>query len=169
MDLRPQFQPETFVRGGGTLYSLSKESRGTAGPLVTALTVAVVEAAEELAGRSSRGRLTVPLLGVLDEAANVCRWRELSNLYSHYDSRGIVLMAILATTKAVTIRAQSWSQGVEVWAESGMRKLWSASNVKVYGGVDEEAFLEHLSAVVGDFDAQTSSVSYGKGHRQVLG
>ena len=34
---------------GGTLYSLSKEGRGTAGPLVTALTVAVVEAAEELA------------------------------------------------------------------------------------------------------------------------
>ena len=158
LDLRPQFQPETFVREGGTLYSLSKEGRGTAGPLVTALTVAVVEAAEELAARSSGGRLTVPLLGVLDEAANVCRWRDLPNLYSHYGSRGIVLMTIL----------QSWSQGVEVWGESGMRKLWSASNVKVYGGgVDEDAFLEHLSKVIGDFDAQTSSVSYGKGHRQV--
>ena len=158
MDLRPQFQPETFIREGGTLYSLSKEGRGTAGPLVTALTVAVVEAAEELAARSPGGRLTVPLLGILDEAANVCRWRELPNLYSHYGSRGIVLMTIL----------QSWSQGVEVWGESGMRKLWSASNVKVYGGgVDEDAFLEHLSKVIGDFDAQTSSVSYGKGHRQV--
>ena len=158
MDLRPQFRPETFIREGGTLYSLSKEGRGTAGPLVTALTVAVVEAAEELAARSPGGRLTVPLLGVLDEAANVCRWRELPNLYSHYGSRGIVLMTIL----------QSWSQGVEVWGESGMRKLWSASNVKVYGGgVDEDAFLEHLSKVIGDFDAQTSSVSYGKGHRQV--
>lgn len=32
---------------------------------------------------------------------------------------------------------------------------------------DENAFLEHLSKVVGDFDAQTCSVSYGKGHRQV--
>ncbi|MEK8229329.1 TraG/TraD/VirD4 family protein [Oerskovia sp. M15] len=61
---------------------------------------------------------------MLDEAANVCRWRELPNLYSHYGSRGIVLDTVL----------QSWSQGVEVWGESGMKKLWSASNVKVYGG-----------------------------------
>ena len=52
-DLRPQFQPKTFVREGGTLYSLSKEGLGTGGLLVTALTVAVVEAAEELAARSS--------------------------------------------------------------------------------------------------------------------
>jgi type IV secretory pathway TraG/TraD family ATPase VirD4 len=157
-DLRPQFDPTSFVRDGGTLYSLSKEGRGTAGPLVTALTVAVVEAAEELAAGSAGGRLSVPLLGVLDEAANVCRWRELPNLYSHYGSRGIVLMTIL----------QSWSQGVDVWGDSGMRKLWSASNVKVYGGgVSEDAFLESLSKLIGDFDRQASSVSSGRGGRSV--
>lgn len=158
-DPRPQFRPEEFVRAdGGTLYSLSKEGRGTAGPLVTALTVAVVEAAEELAARSAGGRLATPLLGVLDEAANVCRWRELPNLYSHYGSRGIVLMTIL----------QSWSQGVEVWGESGMKKLWSASNVKVYGGgVSEGAFLEDLSRLVGDYDRLSSSTSYGRGQRTV--
>ena len=157
-DLRPQFDPAAFVRDGGTLYSLSKEGRGTAGPLVTALTVAVVEAAEELAAGSAGGRLSVPLLGVLDEAANVCRWRELPNLYSHYGSRGIVLMTIL----------QSWSQGVDVWGESGMRKLWSASNVKVYGGgVSEDAFLESLSKLIGDYDRQASSVSSGRGGRSV--
>jgi type IV secretory pathway TraG/TraD family ATPase VirD4 len=157
-DLRPQFDPAAFVRDGGTLYSLSKEGRGTAGPLVTALTVAVVEAAEELAAGSAGGRLSVPLLGVLDEAANVCRWRELPNLYSHYGSRGIVLMTIL----------QSWSQGVDVWGESGMRKLWSASNVKVYGGgVSEDAFLDSLSKLIGDYDRQSSSVSSGRGGRSV--
>ncbi|MDR7184600.1 type IV secretory pathway TraG/TraD family ATPase VirD4 [Microbacterium trichothecenolyticum] len=157
-DPRPHFNPTTFVRDGGTLYSLSKEGRGTAGPLVTALTVAVVEAAEELAVGSAGGRLNTPLVGVLDEAANVCRWRELPNLYSHYGSRGIVLMTIL----------QSWSQGVDVWGESGMRKLWSASNVKVYGGgVSEDAFLESLSKLIGDYDRQASSVSTGRGHRTV--
>ncbi|PFG44954.1 TraM-binding TraD/TraG-like protein [Georgenia soli] len=157
-DHRPHFDPAAFVAGGGTLYSLSKEGRGTAGPLVTALTVAVVEAAEELAVHSPGGRLTTPLLAVLDEAANVCRWRELPNLYSHYGSRGIVIMTIL----------QSWSQGVEVWGESGMKKLWSAANVKVYGGgVSEAAFLEDLSRIVGDYDRQASSVSYGRGHRTV--
>ena len=35
-DTRPQFNPHQFVREGGTLYSLSKEGAGTAGPLVTA-------------------------------------------------------------------------------------------------------------------------------------
>lgn len=158
VDSRPQFSPETFVRDGGTLYSLSKEGRGTAGPLVTALTVAVVEAAEELAARSAGGRLSTPMLGVLDEAANVCRWRELPNLYSHYGSRGIVLMTIL----------QSWSQGVEVWGESGMKKLWSASNVKVYGGgVSEAAFLDDLSRIIGDYDRLSTSTSYGRGQRTV--
>lgn len=157
-DRRRHFDPAGFVRDGGTLYSLSKEGRGTAGPLVTALTVAVVEAAEELAARSAGGRLSTPLLGVLDEAANVCRWRELPNLYSHYGSRGIVLMTIL----------QSWSQGVEVWGESGMKKLWSASNVKVYGGgVSEGAFLEDLSRLIGDYDRLSSSTSTGRGHRTV--
>ena len=157
-DQRPHFDPETFVRAGGTLYSLSKEGRGTAGPLVTALTVAVVEAAEELATRSAGGRLSTPLLGVLDEAANVCRWRELPNLYSHYGSRGIVLMTIL----------QSWSQGVQVWGDSGMKKLWSAANIKVYGGgVSEGAFLEDLSRMIGDYDRQASSVSNARGQRTV--
>ena len=158
VDSRLQFSPEVFVRDGGTLYSLSKEGRGTAGPLVTALTVAVVEAAEELAARSAGGRLSTPMLGVLDEAANVCRWRELPNLYSHYGSRGIVLMTIL----------QSWSQGVEVWGESGMKKLWSASNVKVYGGgVSEAAFLDDLSRIIGDYDRLSTSTSYGRGQRTV--
>ena len=158
-DVRPQFHPEAFIsEGTATLYSLSKEGRGTAGPLVTALTVAVVEAAEELAARSAGGRLATPLLGVLDEAANVCRWQELPNLYSHYGSRGIVLMTIL----------QSWSQGVDVWGESGMRKLWSAANIKVYGGgVSEAAFLEDLSRMIGDYDRLSSSTSYGRGHRTV--
>ncbi|WP_104135171.1 type IV secretory system conjugative DNA transfer family protein [Cryobacterium sp. Y62] len=102
-DYRPQFDPHAFVESRDTLYSLSKEGKGTAGPLVTALTAATVEAAEELATTQPGGRLTVPLLGVLDEAANVCRWHGLPDLYSHYGSRGIVLMTIL----------QSWSQGVK--------------------------------------------------------
>ncbi|WP_345215523.1 TraM recognition domain-containing protein [Georgenia halophila] len=157
-EARPQLDPVELVRDGGTLYSLSKEGRGTAGPLVTALTVAVVEAAEELAVQSPGGRLATPLLGVLDEAANVCRWRELPNLYSHYGSRGIVLMTIL----------QSWSQGVDVWGESGMKKLWSAANIKCYGGgVSEAAFLEDLSRMVGEYDRESSSLSVGRGHRTV--
>ncbi|MGW2489392.1 type IV secretory system conjugative DNA transfer family protein [Streptomyces sp. NPDC001606] len=160
----PEFDPHAFVRTGGTLYSLSREGRDSAGPLVTALTVAVVEAAEEYATTQRGGRLPLPLVGVLDEAANVCRWRSLPDLYSHYGSRGIILMTIL----------QSWAQGIEVWGERGMEKLWSAANVRVYGGgVSDTRFLGDLSELAGEFELreyQTSreSESYGwSGNRTV--
>ncbi|MFI6575239.1 type IV secretory system conjugative DNA transfer family protein [Nocardiopsis sp. NPDC050513] len=157
-DPRRHFDPREFVARGGTLYSLSKEGKGSAGPLVTALTVAVVEAAEELATTQRGGRLSTPLLGVLDEAANVCRWNDLPALYSHYGSRGIVLMTIL----------QSWSQGVDVWGQSGMRKLWSAANIKVYGGgVSEVEFLNELSQLIGDHEVDKASYSGGRGGRSV--
>jgi len=150
---RPQFVPEDFVRRKGTLYSLSREGVGTAGPLVTALTVAVVEAAEKYATSQPGGRLATPLLGILDEAANVCRWKALPDQYSHYGSRGIILMTIL----------QSWSQGVEVWSLEGMRKLWSASNVKIYGGgVSEVGYLDELSRLIGQYSYINVSRSHSK-------
>jgi type IV secretory pathway TraG/TraD family ATPase VirD4 len=158
LDPRPHFDPATFIGNRDSLYLLSREGRGSAGPLTTALTVAVIEAAEDHARTCPGGRLPVPLLGVLDEAANVCRWQDLPDLYSHFGSRGIVLMTIL----------QSWSQGVQVWGEAGMRKLWSAANVAVYGGgVKESDFLDMLSRLIGDHDKHTRSVSTGRGHRSV--
>jgi type IV secretory pathway TraG/TraD family ATPase VirD4 len=151
---RPQFDPRTFVAGTDTLYLLSREGQGTAGPLVTALTMATIEAAEELAHRSPGGRLRTPMVCVLDEAANVCRWKDLPDLYSHYGSKGIVLMTIL----------QSWAQGVVVWGEHGMKKLWSAANIRVYGGgASETAFLTDLSQLLGDFEPETTSISVQRG------
>ena len=155
-DRRPQFVPADFVAGKGTIYSLSKEGAGSAGPLVTALTVAVVEAAEALAVTSPGGRLQTPLVAVLDEAANVCRWKNLPDQYSHYGSRGIVLMTIL----------QSYSQGISVWGKDGMRKLWSAANIKVYGGgVAEPDFISELSQFIGDYQYTGRTISRGKGGR----
>jgi type IV secretory pathway TraG/TraD family ATPase VirD4 len=96
------------------------------------------------------GRLAVPMLVVLDEAANVCRWKNLPDLYSHYGSRGIPILSLF----------QSWAQGRVVFGREGMRKLWSASNVKLYlGGVAEADFLHELSELVGDYDKTTASVS----------
>jgi type IV secretory pathway TraG/TraD family ATPase VirD4 len=151
---RAEFDPHAFARSADTLYLLSKEGEGTTGPLVTALTVAVCEAAEHVARRSTQGRLPIPLVAVLDEAANVCRWHNLPDLYSHYGSRGITIMTIL----------QSWSQGVEVWGRDGMRKLWSAANIKIYGGgVSETEFLGELSQLVGDQDVDTVSTTRSHG------
>ena len=112
------------MQGTDTLYLHSKEGQGSSAGLVTALAMALCDAAEQLAKRSPGGRLAVPLVGVLDEAANICRWRQLPDLYSHYGSRGICLLTLL----------QSWSQGAQVWGPNGMRKLWGAANIRVYGG-----------------------------------
>jgi len=153
-DKRPTLNPTQFVTGENTLYSLSREGTGVAAPLVTALTVAVVEAAEKLATTQPGGRLATPMLCCLDEAANVCKWGALPDLYSHYGSRGIVLLTFL----------QSWSQGVDTWGSSGMRKMYSAANIKVYGGgVDEAEFLENMSKIVGNWDRPTGSTSTNSG------
>jgi len=157
-DGRPQFDPREFVDSGATLYSLSREGNGSAGPIVTALTVAVIEAAEEKATRSAGGRLPVPMLAALDETANVVRWAQLPSLYSHYGSRGIVIMTIL----------QSWAQGCATWGTEGMKKLWSAANIKVYGGgVAETDFLRDLSELVGDHFQLTGTVNSSRQGRSV--
>lgn len=151
-DSRRQFNPHAFAASRETIYILSKEGAGSAAPLTTALTVAIAEAMEERAERSG-GRLPTPALFALDELANVVRWASLPDQFSHYGSKGLIVMAIL----------QSWSQGVELWGEANMRKIWSAANVKVYGGgVAEDGFLRALSDLIGDYSYTNVSISSGK-------
>jgi type IV secretory pathway TraG/TraD family ATPase VirD4 len=147
----PEFDPLAFVTStGDTLYALSMEGRAAATSLTTALAAMVFDAGQLAASRTPSRRLPVPLLFVLDEAANVCRIRQLPDLYSHFGSRGMPVITIL----------QSWSQGCEVFGEAGMKKLWSAANAKLYlGGVSEAGFLRDLSSVVGEHDVQRWSTS----------
>lgn len=148
-----QFHPADYATSTDTLYLLSRDGEGSAGPLVAALTLAVLEALEGTATEAG-GRLPVPFIGVLDEAANICRVRNLDSFYSHYGSRGIILLTIL----------QNWAQGEEVWGHVGMEKLWSAANVKIYGGgVDDDKFLRRVSDLVGSYDHVTTSRSTGRG------
>ncbi|MGK8523109.1 type IV secretory system conjugative DNA transfer family protein [Nocardia asteroides] len=151
---RREFDELEFLDKNGTLYSLSLEGRGSAAPLVSALTEAVVDVAMRKASQSAGGRLAIPMLAVLDEAANVVRWKDLPKQYSHFGSRGIVVMTVL----------QSWAQGARCWGESGMNALWSAANIKVLGsGVDDTKFLQERSDVLGEYDAISQSVSESKG------
>ncbi len=153
-DPRTHFDPGAFLTGPDVLYSLSREGEGSAGALVTALTVAVCEAAEQLAVRSPHGRLATPLTAVLDEAANVCRWRALPQLYSHYGSRGIGLWTFL----------QAPEQAEEVWGTTGAGLLWSAANHRIYaGGVANHQWLNGLSQLIGTYDAPTRTVGRGPG------
>lgn len=150
----PEFRHDQFVTSKDTLYALSLEGGGSAAPILAALTVAVAEAALDLGARSAGGRLPTPMLIELDEAANICPWRELPNQYSHFGSRGIVVDTIL----------QSWSQGVEVWGESGMKKLWGPANLSIYlGGSKEIPFLKDLSELIGDIWEDSINISTGRG------
>jgi len=150
----PEFAPTTFAAGTDTLYALSMEGPESASALTTALIGQVFDAASRLAATLPGRRLRTPLTVVLDEAANVCKLAELPNLYSHFGSRGIVVMTIL----------QSAVQGYEVWGENGFRKLWSAANLKMYGGgVSDEPWLRELSNLIGPHDVSRWSQSTGRG------
>jgi type IV secretory pathway TraG/TraD family ATPase VirD4 len=155
----PSFDPARFPASADTLYALSREGEGSGGPFVAALTAHVCEAAERLAASSVTGRLAVPLVVELDEAANIVRWPELPKLYSHYGSRGILLHCYL----------QSWTQGAEAWGEYGMRSMWSAATIRVLGaGVADEKFLSEFSSLIGDHEDWVLQSVYlsSRGERQ---
>lgn len=156
---RAEFDHRRFATTTDTLYLISKEGAGTARAITGALTMAILTDAEEHAASLASGRLSPPLMGVLDEVANVCRWRQLPDVYSHYGSRGIVLSSFF----------QGWDQGVEAFGREGMRKLWNASNVRVAGsGLQDADFLPFLSQVVGDRDVvRRTSSSAARGGRSV--
>lgn len=138
-----------------TTHLMSKEGAGTAAPVVAALVDRILDVAESHA-QASGGRLDPPVVAVLDEAANICPIQELPKLYSHYGSRGIQVLTML----------QSYQQGVGVWGTQGMDALWSAATVKLVGaGVDDHAFLQRLSGLIGDHDVDKQSISHSRGGR----
>lgn len=158
----PELCLEELLRSSDTLYLLSQEGPASAAPVVTALTMAFTETAMEHAKRQPGGRLSVPVLVELDEAANVCRWSQLPSLYSHFGSRGILVEATL----------QTWSQGISAWGKEGIQTLWSAANVKIYGGgVTEPEFLSMLSDLIGSHwvdSIQTTSSQGGSSSTRSL-
>ena len=162
----PRLRPDEFVTTRGTLYLLSKDSGGSAAPLVAALADRVMRAGVRQA-EARGGRLDPPLVVVLDEAASVAPIRDLPKLYSHFGSRGILPVTIL----------QSLPQGEAVWGKTGMAALWSAATIKLVGaGTDDEDTATRISHLVGDHAVATVSVSTGRGgsrstsltHRPVL-
>lgn len=149
-----RFDPAAFVDSTDTLYLLSQGGPGSPAPLVAAFTDAVLRAGERRARTSTGRRLDPPLLSVLDEAANICRMAQLPAFYSYFGSLGEPIITIL----------QSYAQGIDVWGKDGMRKLWSAANVRTYGGgVADPDFLEELSKLIGDYDKVTRSTSTSGG------
>jgi type IV secretory pathway TraG/TraD family ATPase VirD4 len=152
-DDRPEFVPEEFVRAtGATLVALSKEGDGSLGPVTSALTKAILDAAEEYANACG-GRVPIPLVMMLDEAANCAPIPDLPAKYSFYGGMGVFVVTILQTP----------SQGVAVWGETGWKQLWDAATIRVVGsGVKDMNLARDLAAQGGKYDNRRWNVS-GRG------
>ena len=148
----PEFLPRRFVASTDTIYAMSKDSGGSAAPLVAALVDSLFRAGTK-AAEAAAGRLDPPMLVALDEAANVAKVSDLPDLYSHLGSRNLTCVTIL----------QSYRQGVRVWGEAGMDTLWGAATVKIIGaGIDDPKLAEDISKLVGEHDVTVRSATHGR-------
>lgn len=147
----PRFNPAAFVTSSDTLYLHSREGEGNISPLIAGVTQAVFDAGLRGASRSVGGRLDPPVVGILDEVANVCKIRNLPALNSYVGGAGINLVNVF----------QSIDQGMDVWGERGMRALLGASTVRVYaGGLNEPESLRRFADVIGRWQEPVFTVSY---------
>lgn len=150
---RVAFDPVAFVQSKDTLYLLSEDGVSAPAPMLTAVAGMVIDAAKDVAAERNEDRLPEPLLAVLDEAANICRLKDLPSLASFSASRGINLAVIL----------QSNSQASRVWNNKEVDELWQASSLRIYGGsltTDDAGFLERFSAAAGQYQHRLTTSSW---------
>nr|WP_235936481.1 TraM recognition domain-containing protein [Brevibacterium rongguiense] len=147
------FEPEQFIQNKGTLFLLATGSgAGASAALVAALVEDLIETARRLAARSPGARLDPPLLLALDEIANLSPLPSLPTLMAEGGGSGITTMPVL----------QSLAQARDKWNEHQAGAIWDASIVKVIlGGASNSRDLQDLSALVGERDEYTDSVTLG--------
>jgi type IV secretory pathway TraG/TraD family ATPase VirD4 len=150
-----QFDPQAFLRGGGTLYLLGNGAgAASCASLIASLVEDITETARLLAARSANGRLDPPLLLALDEIANLTGLPSLPMLMAEGGGRGVTTLVVL----------QSLAQAREKWGEHSADAIWDAATVKlILGGLGKVRDLDDLSRLIGERDETTTSVSRGGG------
>lgn len=148
-----EFDPERFLTGHGTLYLMATGAgAGASWPLVAALIEDLVETARHLAAGSPGARLDPPVLLALDEIGNLSPLPSLAVLMAEGGGTGITTMPVL----------QSLSQARDRWGDHAAGAIWDASIVKVIlGGTSAARDLQDLSALIGERDEHTDTVSIG--------
>jgi type IV secretory pathway TraG/TraD family ATPase VirD4 len=150
----PELDIDQVIRSTDTVYAMSKKGAGSASALTTALVGAIGDALQEYGAQQSDGRVPIPAVMVLDEAANICKLQQLPEWYSHFGSRGCILITIL----------QSPSQAKKVWGETNYDAMVDASNMIWYGGnVNDKGFLASLSDEIGDHFVEVENRSRSGG------
>lgn len=149
----PEFDPREFVVSRDTLYPLSMEGADGAAPLMTALVGQILDAALTVARARPDGRLAVPLLAVLDEAANCCKLGELPHYYTYAGGHGVVIFTFL----------QVLEQGQQLWGDKGLNTM-RAQSIEIYGGgIGDTDYLREWSSLVGQHDVADRSRRVGHG------
>ncbi|MCM3513832.1 TraG/TraD/VirD4 family protein [Nocardioides sp. P86] len=112
----------------------------------------LVETARHLAAASPGARLDPPLLLALDEIGNLSPLPSLPVLMAEGGGTGITTMPVL----------QSLSQARDKWGDHAAGAIWDASIVKlILGGTSSAKDLQDLSALIGERDEKTDTVSVG--------
>lgn len=148
-----QFDPVEFLTSNGTLYLLATGAgAGASWSLVAAFIEDLVETARHLAAASPGARMDPPLLLALDEIGNLSPLPSLPVLMAEGGGTGITTMPVL----------QSLSQARDRWGDHAAGAIWDASIVKiVLGGTSSASDLRDLSALIGERDEKTDTVSIG--------
>lgn len=147
------FDPEAFIRAGGTLYLLATSAgSGGVAPLVAAFIEDLTETAKKIANRSPGQRLDPPLLLALDEIGNLAPLPSLAALMADGGGSGITVMPVL----------QSLSQARTGWGEHQAATIWDAAITKIsLGGSSVPKDLTDLSSLLGERDQTTYSTTIG--------
>ncbi|MDI6910467.1 TraM recognition domain-containing protein [Nocardioides sp.] len=148
-----EFDPANFLTSNGTLYLLATGAgAGASWSLVAAFIEDLVETARHLAAASPGARLDPPLLMALDEIGNLSPLPSMPVLMAEGGGTGITTMPVL----------QSLSQARDKWGDHAAGAIWDASIVKVVlGGTSAARDLQDLSALIGERDERTDTISIG--------
>ncbi|MEU6070541.1 TraM recognition domain-containing protein [Streptomyces sp. NPDC047082] len=145
------FSITKWLTDGGTVFLIGEEEEGSSlAPIMAAFSRSILDTAKVIAARSPNGRLDPPLALLGDELANVAPLPQIPSLMSVSGSQNIFMVAVL----------QNLAQAHERWGELGVRKMFAAATIKVIlGGVSDEQELKTYSALAGEFEEDTESIS----------
>lgn len=140
----PGFDPETFVRTGGTVYVIGSEDDAAAqAPLITAYVQDVLDTARRMAISNSAAdgheRLAPPFTAVLDEVASICPLPDLPDTLSDSAGRGVLVHYAL----------QSPAQAQSRWGKAAATLFDNTTALTIFGGLKSEETLKWASLLAG--------------------
>jgi len=145
----PFLDAEAFCEGPNTLFvCASGRSQQLLAPLVVGLLGDIRDAAYR---RAATGRRTPPVLLALDEAANISPLPDLPQLVTEGAGQGLLSLTCL----------QDLSQARARWGSQGDAFLSLFGTTIVLGGIADIPTLDALSALAGDVEVTTRSVTRG--------